>query len=506
MQTAEDQSHFYLQPLTDRLRGLATSLEAPVLSVIVPCFNERPTIAELLKRVITVPVAKEILVVDDGSTDGSDSVIEALARREPSIRLLRQGRNQGKGAALRRGFAEARGEVVIVQDADLEYDPREFLRMIQPILDGDADVVYGSRFEGHPRRVMLYWHTVANRFLTWLSNLTTNLNLTDMGTGYKAFRREVIQSLRLESNRFGFEAEVTARIARRGCHIYEVPISYHGRDYWEGKKIDWKDGVAAVWTIFKYGFLVTGDSESGHVTLERMGRLSRYNDWVWQSIAPYVGDRVLEVGAGIGNMTRMMYGRELIVATDVGVSYLQILRNRFARNPSIVVARLDLNTDDYLVLEQYAFDSVVCLNVLEHIEDDRGALTRLFRVLAPGGRLLLFVPADQSLFGTIDQQVGHFRRYSRDELRDLIESAGFTVGRITYQNWFGRFGWWLNGRVLKRSHVPSAQSKFFDALVPLLRFLESREPRKGLSLVAVATKPAVPSDREHLSPATPVRG
>src|SRR5712671_6914665 len=280
------------------------SLEAPVLSVIVPCFNERPTVAELLKRVVAVPIAKEILVVDDGSTDGSANVIEALARREPSIRLLRQERNQGKGAALRRGFTEARGEVVIVQDADLEYDPREFLRMIQPILDGDADVVYGSRFEGHPRRVMLYWHTVANRFLTWLSNLTTNLNLTDMGTGYKAFRREVIQSLGLESNRFGFEAEVTARIARRGCHIYEVPISYHGRDYWEGKKIDWKDGVAAVWTIVRYAFVDDEENEdAGYRILRRMQKVSRYNRWMWSQLERFVGRRVLEVGSGVGNMT-----------------------------------------------------------------------------------------------------------------------------------------------------------------------------------------------------------
>jgi len=463
----------------------------PVLSVIVPCHNERSTVAELLKRVLSVPIQKEIIVVDDASTDGSAAIVEDIARREPVIRLLRQEKNQGKGAALRRGFEEARGEIVIIQDADLEYEPREYPRLLQPILDGDADVVYGSRFAGHPRRVMLYWHTVGNAFLTWLSNITTNLNLTDMETCYKAFRREVITSIPIDSDRFGFEPEVTAKIARRGYRIYEVPISYHGREYWEGKKIGWKDGVSAIWTIFKYGVFYRGDSEAeGYVTLERMGRLSRYNKWIWQSIAKYVGDRVLEVGAGIGNMTRVMYGRELIVATDVELPYLHILRNRFSRNPTITVAKLDLNSDDDCdALKHYGFDTIVCLNVLEHIENDRAALRRLYQLLNPGGNLLLFVPADQKLYGTMDKQVGHFRRYASSELKELIESEGFSVPDIFHQNYFGRFGWWLNGRVLRRAHVPAGQSRIFDLFVPLLRRLEGKNPRKGLSIVAVAARP-----------------
>ena len=463
----------------------------PVLSVIVPCHNERSTVAELLKRVLAVPISKEIIVIDDASTDGTVQIVEQLARQEPVIRLLRQEKNQGKGAALRRGFREARGEIVIIQDADLEYEPREYPRLLQPILDGDADVVYGSRFAGHPRRVMLYWHTVGNSFLTWLSNITTNLNLTDMETCYKAFRREIITSIPLESNRFGFEPEVTAKIARRGYRIYEVPISYHGREYWEGKKIGWKDGVSAIWTIFKYGFFDKAETVAeGFVTLERMGRLSHYNKWIWENIANYVGDRVLEVGAGIGNMTRVMYGRELIVATDVELPYLHILRNRFARNPTIRVAKLDLNSDDDCnALKDYRFDTIVCLNVLEHIEDDRGALRRLYSLLNPGGHLLLFVPADQKLYGTIDRQVGHFRRYAFDQLKELIESEGFQVPEIFHQNYFGRFGWWLNGRLLRRAHVPANQSRIFDLFVPILRKLEGKNPRKGLSLVAVAAKP-----------------
>ena len=467
-----------------------THRDNPVLSVIVPCYNERATVREILARVLAVPVAKEILVVDDGSTDGSRELVEELARREPAIRLLAQDRNRGKGAAVRRGFDEARGEVVIVQDADLEYDPREYPKIIQPILDGDADVVYGSRFEGHPRRVMFYWHTVGNRFLTWLSNLTTNLNLTDMLTGYKAFRREVIQSIRLQSNRFGFEPEVTAKIARRGYRIYEVPVSYHGRDYWEGKKIQWRDGISVLWNILKYGLVNTGDSEaSGYITLERMGKLSRYNEWIWDSIAPYLGNRVLEVGAGIGNMTRMLYGRDLIVATDVELPYLHMLRNRFSRHSSIRVERLDLNADDHLRLQSYQFDTVICLNVLEHVEDHSGALRRLYDVLVPGGKLLLWVPADQSLYGTMDEQVGHFRRYSREELRTVVEGAGFTTQTIRYRNRLGRLGWWLNGRVFKRNHIPGGQSRLFEMVVPIARRLESEDPSNGLSLVAIATKP-----------------
>jgi glycosyltransferase involved in cell wall biosynthesis len=235
-----------------------------MISLVIPVYNEKASLEELLRRVVAVDMAKELIVVDDFSTDGSREVLSRLAERglaglegahpvnENRLEVLFQERNQGKGAALRRGFAASTGEVVVVQDADLEYDPREIPRLVHPILDGHADVVFGSRFIGETRRVLYYWHAVVNWGLTTLSNMTSGLNLTDMETCYKAFRREVIQSIVIEEDRFGFEPEITAKVARAGARVYEVPISYHGRTYEEGKKIGWKDGFRAVYAIAKY--------------------------------------------------------------------------------------------------------------------------------------------------------------------------------------------------------------------------------------------------------------
>jgi len=227
---------------------------SPVVSVIVPCFNEKATILDLLHRVIAAPFEKEIVVIDDGSTDGTRDMLINEAACLPSVRVLFQGKNQGKGAALRRGFQEAKGDIVIVQDADLEYDPREIPKVIAPIIDGDADVVYGSRFMGGARRVLYYWHSVGNHALTTLSSMVTNLNLTDMETCYKAFRREIIQSIPIEEDRFGFEPEITVKLARKeNIRMYEVPISYRGRQYNEGKKIGLKDAFRALYCLTKYG-------------------------------------------------------------------------------------------------------------------------------------------------------------------------------------------------------------------------------------------------------------
>jgi glycosyltransferase involved in cell wall biosynthesis len=234
-----------------------TTSEQPrpsLVSVIVPVFNEKATIIPLLRSVLAAPFDKEIIVVDDGSTDGTREILSEQGATLGGVRIVLLDHNQGKGAALRRGVAEATGTIVIVQDADLEYDPNEIPQVIAPIVEGHADVVYGSRFLGGPHRVLYYWHSVGNHLLTTISNMVTDLNLTDMETCYKAFRRDIIQSISIEEDRFGFEPEVTIKIARKpGIRIYEVPISYRGRRYDEGKKIGAKDGFRALFCLLKYG-------------------------------------------------------------------------------------------------------------------------------------------------------------------------------------------------------------------------------------------------------------
>jgi len=225
------------------------------LSIVIPVYNEKDTLEEILRRVQATPYDKEIITVDDASVDGSRDVLDRLAQQYDNVRTFYHEKNQGKGAALRTGFAQVTGDVVIIQDADLEYDPVDYPALIDPIQKGLADVVYGSRLIGaQPHRVLFFWHYMGNRCVTFLSNMFTNLNLSDMEVGYKVFKAEVLKDLTIRSNRFGVEPELTAKVAKKRCRIYEVPISYHGRDYAHGKKITWRDGIAAIFHILRFRF------------------------------------------------------------------------------------------------------------------------------------------------------------------------------------------------------------------------------------------------------------
>ncbi|MBI5368370.1 MAG: glycosyltransferase [Planctomycetes bacterium] len=456
------------------------------LSVIVPAYNEARTIRTLIARVLDVQLDKEVLVVDDGSTDGTREILRQITH--PQLRVLFHERNQGKGAAVRTGIQAAAGEIVLIQDADLEYDPREYPQLIRPIEDGTADVVYGSRFLGSPRRVLYFWHYLANRFLTLLCNACTDLTFTDMETCYKVFRADVIKAIPLRADGFDFEPEITAKVAKMGCRIYEVGISYRGRDYSEGKKIRWYHGFQAIWTLVK--FSLVDDLESvgpEYETLRVMSRLRRYNEWLWRRIRPYIGQRILEIGAGTGTFTSYLLGREFVAATDINPHYIRILRTR-VRPDEALVDQLDVNQLGATPLWERRFDTVICMNLVEHVERDEELLRAACERMPPGCRMIILVPAHPFLFGSLDRAVGHFRRYSRADLTAKIQAAGFELEHLSSFNVFGMAGWFVNGRILRRRRVPLFQARIFDLLVPLLRWEELLAPAIGISLIAVARK------------------
>src|SRR6516162_5673164 len=400
-----------------------------LLSVLIPVYNERTVVERSLDQVLAAPlppeIERELVIVDDCSTDGTWAILQRLAESDRRIRLYRHEVNQGKGAAVRTAISKATGDFCLVQDADLEYDPFEYPKLLRPLLDGRADAVFGSRYlAGEQMRILPFWHSMINKALTGISNMFCNLNLTDMETCYKVFRTDLLKSIPIRSDRFGFEPEIAMKSAKRKFRIYEVPISYHGRTYEEGKKIGWKDGIKALAVVFK--FWLIDDlyaAPYGRGVLNNLTGTPQYLSWLALKVRPHVGDEVLEIGAGIGNLTgRLMARRMLYVAGEQDPLHLHALRNRFLRTPNVAVQRIDPESAADLAGLENCFDTVLCLNVMEHLQDPASVLDRLGAALKPGGALVMLVPNVAGLYGTLDRSLGHKRRYSAADARQLMEA------------------------------------------------------------------------------------
>jgi len=487
----------FVQGRTPRRRPTTT------LSVIVPVYNEQYLVEASLARLRVLgdtPLleAVKIIVVDDGSSDGTPEALDrfraALESQEPDPKLrwvwVRHGRNGGKGAAIRTGLTHVDTELVVIHDADLEYHPHDLPKMVEVFLIEGADAVFGSRFmAGGYKRALFFRHALGNKFLTFLCDLVCDLNLTDMETCYKMVRADLLKSIPLESAMFDVEPELAIKLAKRGARIFEVAISYSGRTYREGKKIGWKDGVRAIWAIFHYamsGHIYPTDQHGAEI-LDRLTRAPRFTRWMAEMMEPYIGDRVLEVGAGTGNMSLNLMPRSIYWATDVNPSYLEYLATLRATRPYMRVAHTDA-MDPATFPAGQRFDTVVCLNVVEHVQDDVATLRNIRNALEDGGRAVILVPCGPKLYGTLDEVLGHFRRYTEEKLRDVAGQANFRVECVLKFNRAGVPAWWLNGRVLRRETFGIAQIRMLNALTPLFRVVDRWLPLPPLSLIAILRK------------------
>jgi glycosyltransferase involved in cell wall biosynthesis len=465
------------------------------LSVIVPVYNERHVVEASLRRLLAVesPLLRsmQVVVVDDHSSDGSLEILKRVAADDNRVTLVHHEKNQGKGAAIQTGLTHVDGDVTIIHDADLEYNPADIPAILVPFIDEGADAVFGSRYMSAPyRRALMHRHTMVNKTLTNVSNWLTDLSLTDLETCYKAVKTELFKSIPIRSNDFRFEVELAFKLAKRRARVFEVPIRYLPRTAEEGKKIRTWDGVLAIVAMLRFWIIddIYKKDEYGSHILVELERARRFNLWLANTIRPFVGDRVLEIGAGIGTLTNQFIPRDAYLASDINPNYLHFLRSYAHGKPYLSIKKINAEIERDFEGIHGQFDCAIMINVLEHVGNRAAALQNLWNALQPGGKAIILVPQHPALFGSLDEVLEHKLRYTEASFQSDLVAAGFRVERMFDFNRFSVPGWWLNARLLRKRTFSRLQLKLLDMSMPILRRIDRLFPWKGLSLIAVAVR------------------
>ena len=464
------------------------------LSVLVPVYNERHVVEASLRRVLELQheliSSMEIIVVDDQSTDGTWTILQRLAAQDERIVLLRNEKNLGKGAALRKAIAQSTGDISIVHDADLEYNPSDIPALLLPFAREGADAVFGSRYlSSLYRRALMHRHTTINKILTSISNWLTDLDLTDLETCYKAVKTDLLKSIPIRSNDFRFEVEITFKLAKRRARVFEAPIRYVPRTREEGKKIRALDGPRALLAMVHYWLIddLYSDEEYGSRMRSELEHTRRLTLWLAKTLRPFIGDRVLEIGAGLGTLTSQFIPRERYLASDTNPHCLGYLQSYSYGKPYLHVLKIDAsNRDDFTGLES-GFDTALVINALEQTVDKRSILNNLWEALEPGGKAIILIRQRLPFDRTLDE-VNNHREYNPVSLTKALSETNFRVERLINFNRVLVPVCWLNGKLLRRKRFSRVELKILNMLLPILSKIDRFIPWRGLSLIAIACK------------------
>ena len=467
--------------------------EQPVLAVLIPVYNEVHTIEALIERVLASPVNMELklFVVNDASHDGTGKVLDRLAAADTRITVFHHDVNRGKGMATRTAIQAAQGDFAIIQDADFEYNPNEYQRIVAPLLRGDAEAVFGSRYlDGHERRVLRYWHSKGNALLTTFFNIVHNMHLTDMETCYKAMPLRLLKNLRLTTDRFGIEPEIAARLVAVRARIIEVPISYNARSYQDGKKIEWRDAIDALCLTIKFKYFDRVPCiDAGTVRHLAMAEAPRYQHAIAHEIKPFLGPRVLEMGAGIGNLSKHLTDTNELFLSEPTTDYRRQLAASMEYRNNVTISEHDVFSADGLAWAKNIHpDTILYINELEQVPDDKPAIDCLAEAVKPGGRLIIIVSCHEFVYGSLDQALKRRRRYSANTITALLRGAGL---QIEHQKWLGKLilvGWFIESKIWRRQYFAPKPFILVNIFSPIMRKLDNWLPWAGLSLLVIARK------------------